>query len=175
MPDTAVSKNGLSVVMHRTFDAPVSALWACWTSGKHMAQWWGPHGMRATADLDPRPGGAFSLIMHGADGTDYPLQGRYLDVVVGKLLVMQMHLDDHPASWHDYLSLQFTRAGGDEDTLPSLTVMTKVTFETAGTGTRLTVEQIYTSLAERDAFEAMGNTGGWSQSFDKLDKLLGEM
>lgn len=175
MSDIAVSRNGLSLVMHRQFDAPVEAVWRCWTVPEHVAQWWGPHGMRTSATLDLCTGGAFSLTMHAVDGTDYPLEGRYLDVVEQRLLVMQMHLDDHPASWHDYLSLQFTRAGGDEDTLPSLTLVTRVTFETAGAGTRLTVEQIYTTLAERDAFEAMGNADGWAQSFDKLDKLLGEM
>ncbi len=36
----------------------------------------------------------------------------------------------------------------------------------------MTVEQVYASVADRDAFDAMGNVGGWSQSFDKLDKLL---
>ncbi len=173
MADTTMAKAGLSIVLTRVFDAPVAAVWDAWTVPDAMAKWWGPHGMTATAALDVRPGGTFSLAMHAADGTDYPLTGEYLDVVEGRYLAMEMHLDDHPANWHDYLAEEVTKAGGAEDVPPSLTVVTRVTFEAQGTGqTRLTVEQVYASEADRDAYHAMGNAEGWSQSFEKLDRIL---
>lgn len=173
MLDTAVTKTGQSLVLTRVFDAPVAAVWEAWTTPEALVKWWGPHGMTASASLDLRTGGAFTLTMHAADGTDYPLTGEYLDVVENRTLVMEMHLDDHPANWHDYLAEEVTKAGGAEDVPPSLTVVTRVTFEAQGTAQmRLSVEQIYASQTDRDAFEAMGSVEGWSQSFEKLDRLL---
>ncbi len=173
MSDTAVARTGLSIILTRVFDAPVAAVWDAWTKTDAMAKWWGPHGMPASATLDVRTGGAFTLIMHAADGTDYPITGEYLDVVEHRSLVMEMHLDDHPASWHDYLAEEVTKAGGAEDVPPSMTVVTRVTFDAQGANqTRLTVEQVYATEADRDAFDAMGSAGGWSQSFEKLDRLL---
>jgi len=173
MLDLAVAKAGLSIVLTRIFDAPVAQVWNAWTTPDAIAKWWGPHGMTASAALDVRVGGIFTLTMHAVDGTDYPLTGEYLDVVENRYLVMEMHLDDHPASWHDYLAEEVTKAGGAEDVPPSMTVVTRVTFEAQGADqTRLTVEQTYATEADRDAFEAMGNAQGWSQSFEKLDRLL---
>lgn len=173
MADTSFTRTNVSVVMSRTFDAGVADLWRAWTDEALIARWWGPHGFSTDATLDVRPAGRFALIMYGADDDAYPLQGEYLEVVEPSRLVMEMHHDDHPANWHDYLALQFTKAGGDEDTLPSLTVITKVAFQALGDReTQVTVEQVFASQAERDAFDGMGSTEGWRQSFEKLDKVL---
>jgi uncharacterized protein YndB with AHSA1/START domain len=170
--DTAFRNEGLDFIMTRTFDAPADIVYKCWTHPDFVVQWWGPHGFTASASMDVRAGGQFALTMRGSDDTDYPLQGEYLIVEENRRLVMEMHLDDHPASWHDYLAEQFTKAGGAEDTLPSLTLVTSVIFEGLGKTTRLTVTQSFKTVAERDAFTAMGNAEGWGQSYDKLDKLL---
>ena len=173
MPDTTVARTPLSIILTRVFDAPIASVWHAWTDPDAMAKWWGPHGMRASARLEVRAGGAFSVTMHATDGTDYPLTGHYKDVVDGRSLVIEMHVDDHPASWHDYLAEQFIKAGGAEDVPPSTTVVTRVNLEAETPNrTKMTVEQVYASVADRDAFDAMGNVGGWSQSFDKLAKLL---
>ncbi len=172
MADTAVSTSHQSLVLVRVFDAPVAAVWRAWTAPDAVTKWWGPHGMTTSATMDVRTGGTFALTMRAADGADYPITGEYLDVVENRYLVMEMHLDDHPASWHDYLAEEVTKAGGAEDVPPSLTVTTRITFEAQGAGTRLTVEQIYATDADRDAYQAMGSVEGWSQSFEKLDRLL---
>lgn len=173
MADTSFTRTDISVVMSRTFDAGIAAVWQAWTDEDMLARWWGAHGFRTDVKLDVRPAGRFSLIMYGADGEAYPLQGEYLEVEAQSRLVMEMHHDDHPANWHDYLALQFTKAGGDEDTLPSLTVITKVTFQAlSDVETQMTVEQVFATQAERDAFDGMGTTDGWRQSFEKLDRVL---
>ncbi len=176
MADTAVATKDLSIVLTRDFDAPVALVYKCWTDPQCLAAWWGPHGMRASAEVDVRTGGKLKLVMHASDGTDYPITGAFLDVTEDRSLVMEMHLDDHPANWHDYLAEAFRKAGGDEDTLPSLTVVTRVGFlALSASRTRLTVEQVFATAAERDAFADMGSAQGWSQSFEKLDILLGKL
>lgn len=176
MADTAVVTKDLSIVLTRDFDAPVALVYRCWTDPQFLAQWWGPHGMKASADIELRAGGRFNIVMHASDGTDYPMTGECLSVIEERSLIMEMHLDDHPANWHDYLAEAFRKAGGDEDTLPSLTVTTKVEFLALSSDrTRLTVEQVFATAAERDAFADTGNAQGWGQSFEKLDTLLGRL
>ena len=45
-------------------------------------QWWGPNGFTNTFhEFDLRPGGAWRFIMHGPDGTDYPNESVFVEVV----------------------------------------------------------------------------------------------
>ena len=127
--------------------------------------------MTATARLDARTGGRFELVMHAADGVDYPITGEFLDVVLNERLVMEMHLDDHPQNWHDYLAELFTKAGGGEGA-HARTITTYVTFADETGGTRVTVTQAFPTDADRAAFAEAGSAGGWSQSFEKLAALL---
>ena len=173
MADTSLTDKDVSAVTRRTFKAALPDLWRAWTDADVIAQWWGPHGFRTEVEVDVRPQGRFSLVMRAADGETYPLQGEYLEVVAQSRLAMEMHHDDHPANWHDYLALQFTKAGGDEAAPPSLTVVTSVVFQSLGDDEcRVTVKQTFATPAERDAFDAMGMSDGWQQSFDKLDRVL---
>jgi uncharacterized protein YndB with AHSA1/START domain len=168
---TTATAEGHDLVLTRLFDAPRPLVFRAWTDDRMMSQWWGPHGFTATARLDARKGGRFELVMHAADGVDYPITGEFLDVVLNERLVMEMHLDDHPQNWHDYLAELFTKAGG-EGTSATRSLVTQVTFADEAGGTRLTVVQTYPSAADRAAFAAAGSTEGASQGFDKLAALL---
>ncbi len=174
MADTAMSvkADGLDVTLSRLFDAPRALVFRAWTDDHMMSQWWGPHGLTATARMDARVGGSYELVMHAANGEDYPLTGTFLDIVLNERIVMEMHVGGHPANWHDYLAELYTKAGGPPDTKPSLSLITRVTFADEAGGTRLTVTQTYRSAADRDAFIEMGSAGGWGQSFEKLAALL---
>ena len=168
---TSVNAEGHELVMTRLFDAPRALVFRAWTDDRMMSEWWGPHGYTATARLDARTGGAFELTMHGPDGVDYPVTGEFLDVVLGERLVMEMHLDDHPQNWHDYLAELFTKAGGEGGS-PTRTVVTHVTFADEAGGTRVTVAQTFPTAADRAAFAAAGTVEGATQGFDKLAALL---
>ncbi len=168
---TAVNADGLDLEMSRLFDAPRALVFRAWTDDQMMSQWWGPHGYTATARMDARKGGSFELTMHGPDGVDYPMTGEFLDVVLNARLVMEMHLDDHPQNWHDYLAELFTKAGG-EGASPARTIVTRVDFADEAGGTRLTMTQSYPTAADRAAFAAAGTVEGATQGFDKLAALL---
>ncbi|MGZ3298798.1 MAG: SRPBCC family protein [Asticcacaulis sp.] len=172
MADISATHEGLDMTLSRLFDAPRDLVFRAWTDDHMMSAWWGPHGFRATARMDARTGGRFELIMHAADGADYPITGEFLDIVLNERIVMEMRLDDHPQNWHDYLAELYTKAGGAEGTSVTQTVITRVTFADEAGGTRVTVTQSYPTSADRDAFAEAGNAGGWSQSFEKLAGLL---
>src|SRR5580698_2640991 len=72
----------------RLYDAPVDAVWDAWTDPEQTAQWWGPRGFTLTThSKDLRPGGSWSYIMHGPDGTDWPNYTTYHEVEKHKKLV----------------------------------------------------------------------------------------
>ena len=46
--------------LSRTFDAPKALIWACWTEADHLANWFGPAGMKLIVkSLDLKVGGTF--------------------------------------------------------------------------------------------------------------------
>lgn len=72
----------------RVFDAPREIVFQMWTDPEHIVKWWGPRGFTNTIhEMDVRPGGAWRHIMHGPDGTDYPNEGVYLEVIAPERLV----------------------------------------------------------------------------------------
>lgn len=55
--------------LSRTFDAPKALIWACWTEADHLANWFGPAGMKLIVkSLDLRVGGTFLYGMQMANG-----------------------------------------------------------------------------------------------------------
>jgi len=70
------------IVTTRVVDAPRELVFRAWTEPEHVGQWWGPNGFTSTIqEMDVRPGGVWRLVMHGPDGTDYPNESIYLEVV----------------------------------------------------------------------------------------------
>lgn len=162
----------------RVVEASPALVWRAFTDEAWLTAWWGPHGFTATAQLDVRQGGHFTITMQAADGQAYPVDGVFLSVQsptassAGRL-VMDMSLDNHPANWRDYLAELFTKAGGAAEDLATVRVMTRVTLEALAVDrTRVIVVQTYESEALRDAFAGMGNAEGWSQSLDRLEKRV---
>jgi uncharacterized protein YndB with AHSA1/START domain len=70
------------IVISRVFNAPRELVWRAWTDPKQIVKWWGPRGFSTTIEeMEVRPGGAWKLVMHGPDGTDYPAQSVFREVV----------------------------------------------------------------------------------------------
>ncbi|QTD44501.1 SRPBCC family protein [Ottowia testudinis] len=97
-----------TLVTSRVFDAPRERVWAAFADPALLARWWGPDGFRNTIQhFDFRAGGAWRLVMHGPDGTDYPNEFRFATVNEPKLIVMR-HM---PAPLFD-LTLSFSDEAG---------------------------------------------------------------
>jgi uncharacterized protein YndB with AHSA1/START domain len=70
-----------TLCFERVFDAPRALVWKVWTDPEHVAKWWGPEGFtNSIHKMEVRPGGEWSLTMHGPDGTDWPNHIRYVEV-----------------------------------------------------------------------------------------------
>ena len=95
------------MVATRIFAATRELVFKMWTEPEHIAKWWGPNGFTNTIhEMDVRPGGAWRFIMHGPDGTDYPNEIIYDDVVPPERLVYT-----HTSPWFQ-MTVLFVDLGG---------------------------------------------------------------
>jgi len=142
------------VVITRVFDAPRELVWKAWTDPKHLAQWWGPEGFtNPICEIDIRAGGAMRIVMRGPDGVDYPMGGVFREIVKPERLV-------------------FTAFAEDQEGNPLLEQHTVITFTDLGGKTRLTVNASAVGVAPIAAQYLQGMEAGWTQSIDRLEKLL---
>ena len=144
----------LSIVITRLFDAPREVVFKAWIDPAHVAQWWGPNGFTTTIhEMDVRPGGVWRFIMHGPDGVDYQNKILYVEIVEPERLVY-VHGDD-----------------GDTDQF-----RTTVTFAEQDGATRLTMEALFASKADRDRHvEEFGAIDGGKQTLGRLAEYLRTM
>jgi uncharacterized protein YndB with AHSA1/START domain len=78
------------IVSARVFDAPRELVFRAFTDPDDLKHWWGPKGFTNTfREFDPRPGGVWSFIMHGPDGTDYPNKHVFVEVVKPEKIALQ--------------------------------------------------------------------------------------
>jgi uncharacterized protein YndB with AHSA1/START domain len=144
-----------SIEIVRIFDAPRELVYEAWTDPEHMTQWWGPRVFtNHSCKLDVRPGGAWQIVMRSPDGTDYGCKGIYSEVTPPERLV-------------------FTNDAVDRNDKPLLRGVTTVTFEKhEGNKTKLTLQTRAEGLVDYAPQMLKGMDQGWSQSFDKLGRLL---
>ncbi|ESQ85566.1 hypothetical protein ABAC460_23505 [Asticcacaulis sp. AC460] len=172
MFDTELTTEANDLILVRDFAAPRALVYRAWSDPQMLAAWWGPEGLTTTVEVDVRPGGALSLIMHDGKGNDYPVLGEFGEVVENELLVMIMQVERHPPEWHAMIRGKFVELGGDEADYVGGPVPTRITFADSDAGTRVTVRQTFPLALVRDAHVALGNPVGWRGSFTKLDSLL---
>ena len=139
------------LVISRLLDAPIGLVWEVWTDPDHLARWWGPDGFTNTIQtMAVRPGGAFDLVMHGPDGTDYKNKSRFTTVIPFKKLVYE-----HLTSPHFTATVEFTEQGDKTllqwrmlfDTAEEF-IQTVKTFK-ADVGLKQNVEKLARYLAQK--------------------------
>jgi uncharacterized protein YndB with AHSA1/START domain len=77
-------------VHSRLIDAPREQVFAAIADAARLARWWGPNGFSSTFEVfEFRPGGAWRLVLHGPDGTDYPNDNRFTEIVAPERVVVE--------------------------------------------------------------------------------------
>ena len=95
-------------VHSRVVDAPRSRVFRAFAEPKHLAHWWGPNGFTSTFEtFEFRPGGAWRFVMHGPDGTDYPNESVFLEVVAPERVVFEHLSEGH----HFVMTITFSEHG----------------------------------------------------------------
>lgn len=71
----------------RELPATPESVFAAIQDPVRLARWWGPDGFTNTFDtFEFREGGRWLFTMHGPDGTDYPNQSEFLEIVPGSMV-----------------------------------------------------------------------------------------
>ena len=132
----------------RLLNAPIALVWEVWTNPEHIKNWWGPHGFTNTiTKMDVRSNGEWKLTMHGPDGTNYPNESIFKEVIEGKKIVYE-HL-----SYPQFITTVEFESRGDKTFLSW-----HMLFET--------VEDFHQVVKQYKADE------GLLQNIEKLEKYL---
>jgi uncharacterized protein YndB with AHSA1/START domain len=143
-----------TVEIVRVFDAPRALVWQAWTDPKMLAQWFGPRGFSSRVpELDARVGGRLRVVMHGPDGSEYPMKGTFREVVAPERLV-------------------FSNIAIDNEGKHLLEGLTTVTFAEQGGKTTMTLHTHAVGRVPIAKQMLAGMEVGWTQSIDKLGTLL---
>jgi uncharacterized protein YndB with AHSA1/START domain len=76
------------IVFTCRFERSARLLFDAWTQPEHLRQWWGCEGSSIShCAIDLRIGGAWSLVIRMADGSDHPFHGTYREILSPHRLV----------------------------------------------------------------------------------------
>jgi uncharacterized protein YndB with AHSA1/START domain len=97
------------LVHSRLIDAPRERLFRAFAQPAHLAKWWGPDGFSNTFEIfDLRVGGQWRFVMHGPDGSNYPNEMVFRELLVPERVVLE-HLG---SVHHFFLTITFTDQAG---------------------------------------------------------------
>jgi uncharacterized protein YndB with AHSA1/START domain len=114
-----------------------------------LAQWWGPNGFSNTFhEFDFIPAGNWKLTMHGPDGTDYPNESIFDEIIEPEKIVFT-----HLRPMHKF---QVT-----------------ATFEDSGEKTKLVFRMLFATPEEFEKVKLYVLQAN-EQNFDRLEKVLSE-
>jgi uncharacterized protein YndB with AHSA1/START domain len=160
----AITPDQDAVVGEVFIAAPPARVFEAITDPNQVPKWWGQEGMYRLTEWkgDIRPGGAWSSVGVGADGSSFRVDGKYLEVDPPRLLVHTWI-----ASWSGNLEtvvrweLEPTEVHGLHASGP----------KKAGTGTLLKIRQHgFTGAPEA----AKGHSEGWKRVLGWMQAYLEE-
>lgn len=76
----------------REIPALPEIIFAAFVNPERLARWWGPSGFTNTFNqFQFTPGGTWSFVMHGPDGTNYPNESVFAEIVPNEKVVIRHH------------------------------------------------------------------------------------
>ena len=152
---TVERKSERELVVTRTFNGPARIVFDAWTRPELLKRWWAPKTFGVSfisCEADVRTGGTYRFVF-GHSAFEQPMEffGRYIEVTPHSRLV--------------WTNDEGTEGGA----------VTTVTFEDRGAETLVVMHDLYASKEALDAAIASGSTGGFSETFEQLDELLGTL
>jgi uncharacterized protein YndB with AHSA1/START domain len=143
--------DGLVLRLERVLAAPREVVFAALTEPEELARWWGPRGFTTpSVELDLREGGAYRIAMQPPKGDLFHL--------VGELTGLE------PPARLAYTFRWEPPAADDRETLVELVL--------AGAAGRTLLELTQGAFATQERLAL--HERGWTESLDRLERLLGE-
>jgi len=80
----------------RHFAARPGQVFAAIRDPVRLARWWGPDGFTNSFEVfEFRPGGRWQFVMHGPNGTDYPNESEFVEIVPDALVRIRHRSPPH--------------------------------------------------------------------------------
>ncbi len=141
----------------REFDAPRELVFKTFVDPKLYTQWLlGPksHGLTMRLDkFEPRSGGMWRYVHKDREGNEYGFHGVNHEVLSPERIIGTFEFEGLPEKGH--VALDTARF----EELP-------------GGRTRLTIQSVFQTVADRDAMLQSGMEEGINDSFDRLEEML---
>ena len=150
MTNTTASRE---IVASRVIDAPREVVFAAFTEREHVEKWWGPGGV-TTLEWNAKPGGLWRYSQPGRDGAPQPFRVKFIEIAGPARLV------------YDY--------GTDTDDAPE-PVRTHVTFEDENGKTKVTLQLLFATAAERERAVKYGAIVGAMTALEQLADYLAKV
>ncbi len=141
----------------REFDAPRELVFKAFTDPTLLTQWLGPRELTMVLDtFEPRPGGSWRYVHTDAHGGSFGFHGVFHEVNYPHQIIQTFEFEGLPETGH--VSLETAAF----ETLP-------------GNKTRLTIQAVYRSVADRDGIVQSGMERGVTDGHERLDTLLASL
>ena len=140
------------IVVTRIIDAPRSLVFAAFTEREHIEQWWAPKSA-TTHEMNIKPGGTWRY-SQPIQGTDQPFKVEFIEITEPTRLV------------YDY---------GTDSASASEAARTIVTFEEEDSKTKVTLQLIFATAAERKQAVKYGAIVGAMQALETLEAYLAKV
>ncbi len=145
--------NNRTLSLKRTFNAPIKLVWEAWTQPEHIAQWWGPKGMKTKIIAHNfSVGGAWKYAMTMPDGKEFIADGVYSEIVELQKIVTSANFKPMTEG-----------------------VELQVLLEEDGNKTNFTFNVVHETEDYCKQQEKMGFYNGWGSTFDRLEGYFGEV
>jgi uncharacterized protein YndB with AHSA1/START domain len=141
------------IVVTRLIDAPRELVFEAFTEREHIEQWWAPRGA-TTHEMDVKPGGFWRYSQPGRGSSLTPFKVEFIEISKPTRLV------------YDY--------GTDAANAPE-PVRTTVTFEDQDGKTKVTLQLLFATAAERKQAVKYGAIVGAMQALETLADYLAKV
>jgi uncharacterized protein YndB with AHSA1/START domain len=141
----------------RELDAPRELVFKAFTDPKLYSQWLGPRRLTTEFEkLEEKNGGSYRFINKDEKGNKFAFHGVYHEVIKPERIIGTFEYEGLPEKGH--VSLEITKF----DELPN-------------GRTKLTTQDVFMSVADRDGMVQSGMEEGVNDSYDRLEELLANM
>jgi uncharacterized protein YndB with AHSA1/START domain len=145
----SVQSDELALEMKRVLPSTASVVFAAFSDPNELAKWWGPEGFNIPSlEFDPRVGESYRIEMQPPEGDPFFLTGEFREV-------------DPP------VRLVYTFAWEDPDP-DDVETLVGLSFRDLGESTEVAFRQGPFKTEARRAL----HRAGWTDSFDKLERLI---
>ena len=139
-----------TLTIEKTLNASIQLVWDAWSNPEHIAQWWGPKGMKTTVvEHDFQVGGKWKYSMIMPDGGEFIGEGKYSEIVMLEKIISSA--DFKPMT--EGVEIQ-------------------VLLEQAGEQTKFTFHCVHATEEYKIQQEKMGFYNGWGSTFERLAEFV---